>query len=49
MHKSATEPTLKRKTHTIIRVEYMEKIAEPQGMWSSNFFQAAHAQYFFYL
>ena len=24
-------------------------IAEPQGMWSSNFFQTGHAQHFFYL
>ena len=61
MQKSARKPTLKWETHTIlwvleyllkckiIRVEYMEKIAEPQGMWSSNFLQAAQAQHFFYL
>ena len=29
-------------------MEYMEKIAEPQCMWFSNFFQAAQAQHFFY-
>ena len=29
-------------------MEYMEKIAEPQCMWSRNFFQAAQAQHFFF-